>query len=515
MALTQVEVQPVPVASHQHSKNGTLLPQASGPKDKGEVHVAEETCNLIVLSDLHLGEGVNPRTRKFSRRESFFYDLEFRNFLEYLKERSYILGRPWKLIFNGDLFDFPRVVSSPRGQDLEAWAQALRDLGKPVQNLENTITKEERRYGLNTSDFKSVWKLMVIHRGHRPFFEALADFVMDGNRLVVIRGNHDIEFYWELVQAMFVRLLAQSYPPVESGETSFDVALRTILRRVEFCQRAYVIENRIHIEHGNEYDKLTRVEGDLINGTELKMPAGNFFNRYVMNHIESMLPFADNLRPPSHIIKFMVKKRTSDALEILVRRIPKAFLRSFREHGLRFWLLATFIPYVAGLAYFVFAFLLPTLLPAYRAAFVDLLDGFGRFLVGHWWANLAINFGILYIPKLLKFYSVFAGVKFLHKEAQQLLTRRGDLAGRSDKRSRIIVFGHTHNADIRTLAERCWYVNSGTWIPTFDPALRLLLVNKRFSFVQLIKNKAGEFDFELLRWNDIAQRPDRMILIDK
>jgi UDP-2,3-diacylglucosamine pyrophosphatase LpxH len=515
MALTQSHVQQLPVAGENGKGNGTVLPQVVTPAIDGEVHVANETYNLIVLSDLHLGEGVNPHTRKFSHRESFFYDEEFRNFLEYLKERSYVLARPWKLIFNGDLFDFPRVVSSPQGRDMEDWAQALRDLGRPVDDLEKTISKEERRYGLNTSDFKSVWKLMVIHRGHRLFFEALADFVMDGHRLVVIRGNHDIEFYWELVQAMFVRLLAQSYADAAQGEVEFDHVLRTLIRRVEFCQRAYLIENRVYIEHGNEYDKLTRVEGDLINGTELKVPAGSFFNRYVMNHVESMLPFADNLRPPSHIIRFLLKKRTSHALEILLRRIPKAFLRSFREHGLRFWLLATFVPYIVGLVYFLFAFLLPTLVPAYRQAFVALLGGVGSFLVEHWWANLGINFAILYVPKLLKFYSVFAGVKFLHKEAQQLLTRRKELAAGSDQRSRVIIFGHTHNADIRTVGERCWYVNSGTWTPTFDPALRLLLDNKKFSFVQLIKNQAGEFDFELLRWNDIARRPDRMILIDK
>ena len=39
---------------------------------------------LIVISDLHLSVGYNKKTGRYSRNEDFFFDEEFKRFLEYL-----------------------------------------------------------------------------------------------------------------------------------------------------------------------------------------------------------------------------------------------------------------------------------------------------------------------------------------------------------------------------------------------------------------------------------------------
>ena len=43
---------------------------------------------LIVVSDLHLSAGYNEETGRYSRNEDFFFDEEFKRFLEYLQEAN-------------------------------------------------------------------------------------------------------------------------------------------------------------------------------------------------------------------------------------------------------------------------------------------------------------------------------------------------------------------------------------------------------------------------------------------
>ncbi|HEX6383767.1 MAG TPA: hypothetical protein VF177_03760, partial [Anaerolineae bacterium] len=72
--------------------------------------------NFLFLSDLHLSEGYYPGTGKLSRNEDFFHDEAFARFLFYHINLSQVnidkayFRRPWKLIINGDIFDFLQVT---------------------------------------------------------------------------------------------------------------------------------------------------------------------------------------------------------------------------------------------------------------------------------------------------------------------------------------------------------------------------------------------------------------------
>ena len=65
--------------------------------------------DLIVLSDLHLGRGKNPTTKRYHTLEAFFYDNDFKQFCVYVCAHAKEHARPFKLILNGDVFDLLRT----------------------------------------------------------------------------------------------------------------------------------------------------------------------------------------------------------------------------------------------------------------------------------------------------------------------------------------------------------------------------------------------------------------------
>ena len=151
---------------------------------------------LIVISDLHLSVGYNKKTGRYSRNEDFFFDEEFKRFLEYLHKGK----SPKKhLIIAGDLFDFLQV-DGDKVRELYKDGKTKESYKKWRGPFKNKITKREKKFGLGTEEDKTVWKLGVIAKGHKVFFQALGNFLSKGNRLSIITGNHDIELYWEEVQ---------------------------------------------------------------------------------------------------------------------------------------------------------------------------------------------------------------------------------------------------------------------------------------------------------------------------
>ena len=75
-----------------------------------------------------------------------------------------------------------------------------------------TLYPADFRFFPGTEWQKSVWKLHVTMRGHPRPLRSLAQFLAAGNQIHMIRGNHDVEFFWPQVQAHFRHLVAQ-HPP--------------------------------------------------------------------------------------------------------------------------------------------------------------------------------------------------------------------------------------------------------------------------------------------------------------
>jgi UDP-2,3-diacylglucosamine pyrophosphatase LpxH len=108
------------------------------------------------------------------------------------------------------------------------------------EEIQTELTDEEREHGLGSAVDHTLAKLRQVAEHHREVFAALARFVAAGNTLVVVRGNHDVDFHWQPVQDEFRAVLGRH--------------ARLITGRVEFAEWFYYEEGRIYIEHGHQYD---------------------------------------------------------------------------------------------------------------------------------------------------------------------------------------------------------------------------------------------------------------------
>ena len=158
----------------------------------GEEIVSIEMDNreVFVISDLHIAAGLNDNGN-YDGTENFFADQSLSRFLNHLKTQK-SPSKKALLIINGDFVDFLRIRNIPQSPgDFETWSQMLGILGIPqsASILKSSISKKELDYGLKTPDFKSVWKLHICQKGHPAVFQSLAFWIMDGNDLIIVKGQ--------------------------------------------------------------------------------------------------------------------------------------------------------------------------------------------------------------------------------------------------------------------------------------------------------------------------------------
>jgi len=145
---------------------------------------------VAVISDLHLGEGVDSPIEDFKHHEpgnriddadsDYTLDNHFAAFLKWLTDACQ--GKELCLILNGDTFD-PLAVRL-RGEYVTL----------PYENAD-------------------VRKFQKIARGHPEFFSALKEFLAHQNHeLLFIRGNHDIFLDWPKVRAALLEKISPNHP---------------------------------------------------------------------------------------------------------------------------------------------------------------------------------------------------------------------------------------------------------------------------------------------------------------
>lgn len=223
--------------------------------------------HTAIISDLHLSEAepVNlkyPLWKKFKTRQ-FFFDDVFESFLKHLHEKS--SGEKVELILNGDIFDFDSVLTLPSEAPFR-------------------ISFIEQKRGLFPRSERSRFKIKVILKDHELFIKALRQFIIDGNRVVFIIGNHDLELHFPEVRQEIIEALR--LPP----------ELRPAVR---FCDWFYISNQDTLVEHGNQYDPYCVCEDPInpyirgYNFISLKLPFGNLACRYIMNGLGFFNPHAD------------------------------------------------------------------------------------------------------------------------------------------------------------------------------------------------------------------------------
>ena len=506
---------------------------------------------LIVISDLHLSVGYNDQTGRYSRNEDFFFDEEFKRFLEYLQKAK----SPKKhLIIAGDLFDFLQVDGC-KTKELDEKG------GVPFK-----ITPKERKFGLGTEEDKTVWKLGVIAKGHNVFFQALGNFLSKGNRLSIITGNHDIELYWKKVKKELVNRIIEF--------KNSQVTNQQIEDRIDFYPWFYYDKDyKTYIEHGNQYDRLNSFQYFLHplledGSDKLWLPFGSFFVRYFFNKLEASNPFADNIKPPTKYMRWAWKEDKLQFLKNIFLYLPtmiRVFLKGGKlskakkellekendkqldELAQKFGLPSDAVTKIYSLkarpftrnkllnilTFSTFSFIIIAIIVSivlffpFKRSLQTSLYSFGLLIVPI--ARWVLKFFqkdpfkktlvkvLEWIQKHLKVPIAEWVLKFLQQDPfEEIRPKIKAYLEDVGTDVEIIVFGHTHDPDIkdiRIVDKEFRYFNTGTWTIVLSEEERIIREAKQFAFVW-IKEEDGKPQATLNRWNDSLKQPEKVILFE-
>lgn len=428
-------------------------------------------CTAII-SDLHLTDPEPPRHQTRSRHplwkkfktKEFFIDESLVQFLTHIKDLA--KGQKIELVLNGDIFDFDSVMSLP-------------------QNAIYKINWLETRRGLFPKQERSVFKIKVILEEHNKFIDALGEFIREGNTLVIIPGNHDVELHFPDVQSEILKALKLS---------EFQ------LKQVRFTDWFYVSNSDTLIEHGHQQDPYCMCENPLnpflldYNELSIRLPFGNVACRYMMNGLGLFNPHVEKnyIMSISGYIKFFFKylilnqpliiwtwlwgavatmwhvttdrfaepyrglisneKRANDAAvkaqssPEVVRELQELFASPATNDPIliakELWLDRLFLILVGFFFLYLFGTFLKTIIS-----------------ISFFW--IFLPFALL-VPFFL-FYarSVTSLVSQYKEPSESLLAKQSEIAG-----VRRIVYGHTHIArhEYYGMVE---HLNSGSWSPAF------------------------------------------------
>jgi len=508
-----------------------------------------EPSDYVVLSDLHLSEGTRPDSLRVSRLENFLSDRPFDRFLAHLETLAAKKERPWTLVINGDMLDFLRVTSIP-------------DPDRPPRGFPR-ISLTKRKYGLGTSPAESKWQLERIVEGHPRFFRALARFLLSGQRVVIIKGNHDVNWFWPEVRYRFLELLegfiTKLCPEGEGREQKISQALD----RLQINSWSLYIKDLLYVEHGNQYDSINAFRNFLypllsdpdspVGRYELDLPYGSFFIRYFFNKLEYQNPLAPNYRHTSayfyslwrrhfyetwHIVrsyfpyffrtlgKMQVRqgRKYREMCEHNARLVEKLGEDSGRGKAVRMIAELQEPPFQSKLDFFTHILERPIKKIALAFGGIllfsylwSLLSGWvlhsGMNLFTRTTSSLILNYGFILLGLLLLLTVLKPskkGTAYRETEPKNLRKKAARIA--EILRVKYITFGHTHIEDVWKVPDRdSWYFNTGTWSPLIDDEIRTLRPDVHFPVMVLEGTEA-----RLVRWNDTTgELEDLPILEDR
>ena len=363
---------------------------------------------------------------------------------------------------------------------------------------------------LKTDDYKSVWKLHKCITGHREVFDALTSWLNDGNKLIISKGNHDLELYWLAVRNYYRLFFAKN----DFGESNDMIKNleEIVFPNLIFIDDSLIINEKFYVEHGQKYDRYTHIVGECLldNKKELNIPFGSFFNRYLLNKIELMYPYADNIRPSQNILPMLLREKFFVGLKFLFHHIPFLFLiipkRYYKYMFQRVFTIALAI--LIPIIFFVFGFwnFFSTIFSSspqqMSGSVIDKLTQQGLSLLG--------NFAMLFLSYLLArivAYFQLEEPSTLSNDAKEVFSKKPGLE--------VVTMGHTHNPDQFNDNGKMFF-NTGTWIPIVEASSADIRLDKTYVFFRVLIDSNGNLKASpLQRWNDDASRAKYLTLIYK
>ena len=458
-----------------------------------------QSHNILVISDLHLGEGIRDG-EAFTRDRLEKVDRELQAFIGHYTEHRRG-GLPWRLVINGDMVDFIAVCLMP------AHAELLTELHP-----------DDHIYGLGTRAHAAAIKMQRVLEHHDETFRALARFVGRGNELSLVIGNHDAEFHWPAVQRLLRDAIVSRWVQEPNRE---DRDADAVAEAIQFYPWFYLEPGVAWIEHGHQYDPYCSFDSILDPASdqrELDVNIGAAIVRYVTN------PFT--LNASEHwgqgfwgYLYFWFSQGFTGALGIVTayrdmvlrlvwdwyaRRMRDGRERRRERNRLRLIRIARGARVPIGV--------LRRALRLHRApVIVDL----GRIVRAVMLDRLLVLFGapLLLIAPLVTvpwswlpgaiLLSLAALAALLHLAARErepvdprVQLRRVSHLIRKIASVPIVVFGHSHQA-VAEGSEGAMYFNTGTWMPHNEL--------KAFTHLMIVRTERG-VRARLCQWRDGASR---------
>jgi UDP-2,3-diacylglucosamine pyrophosphatase LpxH len=194
--------------------------------------VPPDARNYLLFSDVHLGADLVQHTRPWTAArlsEVHHIDHQLGDMLDHYRERS-DPQRPWCVVIAGDFIDL---------------------VGMSISGSESaSMNADEQLHGLGSSEAHAAVKMRAVAARHDLVFRKLARFVEAGHALVFVRGNHDVEFYWESAQRAFLDALIER-SQIDRADSA---AVKAFEDRVEFRHWFYYVRDLLYVEHGHQYD---------------------------------------------------------------------------------------------------------------------------------------------------------------------------------------------------------------------------------------------------------------------
>jgi UDP-2,3-diacylglucosamine pyrophosphatase LpxH len=496
-----------------------------------------DPAELLVLSDLHLGEGRSRESGLYSVEEDFFADDAFARLIDHFLVRHQDDPGGLTVVLNGDVFDFLTVNSVPA----------------PDSEMTGSfeVSAREEKFGLDPTPEKSAFKLDVIAAGHPEFFTALSRVVAAGHRLEILRGNHDLELFFPAVKD---RLREHLVDPALGADRP------AVERQVRFHEWFYLEPGRVYIEHGNQYEASNSIRYPFRpllpapsgGQPSLDYPLGSLFVRYFYNRVRRSNPYAPRVASFEQYVAFLLHYNMLDLIQVGREHYPffvsaldpratggssRSSSRDDAQHedSLRALADTTDPPdlyrEISGLK-------VHPLSSSKLGLVREMLNPLVRRLL--WSAGMGL--GILYV--WLFFFNLFQhpeipGGPFVRAILLLVLmvaTAGAGLWGANILRRRIgsrrdatveicreravrighaarvplVLMGHTHVVDLhRSPGGRVTYANSGTWVAMENPWENLAPRSRRFTFLLVT-----DVQVRLCRWNDEGARIEKVPMFD-
>ena len=84
-------------------------------------------------------------------------------------------------------------------------------------------------------------------------FRALARFLLAGHRVVILKGNHDMNWFWPEVRYRFLELMQDHLKEGMQDPLRDEARVASVLERIEIRPWVYYVRNLLYVGHGNQY----------------------------------------------------------------------------------------------------------------------------------------------------------------------------------------------------------------------------------------------------------------------